>query len=154
MTKIKLFAADVDGTLTDGCMYYGDDGTEFKRFCFKDGMAFQLLREVGIKTAFVTSENTPIVQKRADKLKVDYVQMGSWKKLDFIKDICQKLNISLQEVAYIGDDINDIELLQAAGVKACPQDAVDAVKQIPGICVLEKNGGEGAVREFVEKIIH
>ncbi|MBR3898701.1 MAG: HAD-IIIA family hydrolase [Elusimicrobiaceae bacterium] len=153
MTKIKLFATDIDGTLTDGCMYYGDDGTEFKRFNFKDGMGFQLLREAGIKTAFVTSENTPIVTKRAAKLKVDFVQMGSWKKLEFVQDICQKMGISLQEVAYIGDDINDLELLKAAGVKACPQDAVAAVKQVPDIRVLTAKGGEGAVREFIEYLL-
>lgn len=153
MPKIKLFATDVDGTLTNGCMYYGDDGTEFKRFHFKDGMAFQLLREAGIKTAILTSENTSIVKRRADKLKVDFLQMGSWKKLDFVREICHKLGITLAEVAYIGDDINDIELLQAAGVKACPCDAVQAVKQIPNIRVLTLSGGRGAVREFVEYIL-
>ena len=73
MTKIKLFATDVDGTMTDGCLFYAENGMELKKFNFRDGMGFQLLREVGVKTAIITSENTSIVKKRADKLKVDYL---------------------------------------------------------------------------------
>lgn len=153
MTKIKLFATDVDGTMTDGCMYYAENGMELKKFNFRDGMGFQLLREAGIKTAIITSEKTNIVQKRADKLKVDYLCMGTWKKLDFVKDVCKKLGITLDEVAYIGDDINDIELLSAAKYKACPNDAVKIIKEIPNILVLESKGGYGAVREFIEYLI-
>lgn len=153
MTKIKLFASDVDGTLTDGCMYYAENGIELKKFNFRDGMGFQLLREVGIKTAIVTTENTQIVRKRADKLKIDFLSVGSLDKLDFIKKICKEINISLTEVAYIGDDINDIELLEQVGLKACPCDAVERVKQIKNIKILTKCGGEGAVREFIEYIL-
>lgn len=153
MTKIKLFVTDVDGTLTDGCMYYAENGLELKKFNFKDGMGFKLLRDLGIKTAIITSENTPIVKKRADKLKVDYLSMGSWAKLEFVKKICDELNISLNEVAYIGDDINDIELLNSVGYKACPNDAVKKVKSINGIMVLDNIGGNGAVREFIELLI-
>lgn len=153
MTKIKLFVTDVDGTLTDGCMYYAENGLELKKFNFKDGMGFKLLRDLGIKTAIITSENTPIVKKRADKLKVDYLSMGSWAKLEFVKKICDELNISLNEVAYIGDDINDIELLNSVGYKACPKDAVKKVKSINGIMVLDNIGGNGAVREFIELLI-
>ena len=90
MTKIKLFASDVDGTMTDGCMYYLENGIEAKKFNFKDGLGFQLLRDAGIKTAVITSEYTNIVKKRADKLKVDYLGMGIWKKLDFVKNICKE----------------------------------------------------------------
>ncbi len=153
MTNIKLFATDVDGTLTDGCMYYGSSGEEFKKFNFKDGMGFKMLRDAGIKTAIITSENTPIVKKRADKLKVDYLSMGTWEKLEFVKKICNELNITLAEVAYIGDDINDIELLNAVKYKACPNNAVNKVKQIQNIEILSKNGGDGAVREYIEKIL-
>jgi len=124
MTKIKLFATDVDGTLTDGCMYYAENGLELKKFNFQDGMGFKLLKDLGIKTAIITSENTTIVQKRADKLRIDYLSMGTWAKLDFIKKICQELDITLDDVAYVGDDINDIELL-----KDCPYFIID-------ICIL------------------
>lgn len=150
---IKLFASDVDGTMTDACMYYAENGLELKKFNFRDGMGFKLLRDAGIKTAIITSENNPIVQKRADKLKVDYLSMGNWHKLDFVKQICDELNITLDEVAYIGDDINDIEVLEAVGLKACPADAVQKVKNIKNIKILNQQGGFGAVREFIEIIL-
>jgi YrbI family 3-deoxy-D-manno-octulosonate 8-phosphate phosphatase len=153
MTNVKLFATDVDGTMTDACMYYAENGLELKKFNFRDGMGFKLLREAGIKTAIITSENTSIVQKRADKLKVDYLSMGTWTKLDFVKNICKELDITLNEVAYIGDDINDIELLSSVKYKACPKDAVKKIKEIEGIKILEHRGGEGAVREFIEILL-
>lgn len=153
MTKIKLFATDVDGTMTDAGMYYTEDGIEFKKFNFRDGMGFKLLREAGIKTAIITSETSAMVKKRADKLKVDYLSMGSWEKLDFVKNICKDLDITLDEVAYVGDDINDIELLQAVKYRACPNDAVKKVKEIEDIIILENKGGEGAVREFIELLL-
>lgn len=153
MTKIKLFATDVDGTMTDASMYYTEDGIELKKFNFRDGMGFKLLREAGIKTAIITSEASAMVKKRADKLKVDYLSMGSWEKLDFVKNICKDLDITLDEVAYIGDDINDIELLQAVKYKACPNDAVKKVKEVEDIIILENKGGEGAVREFIELLL-
>ena len=153
MTNIKLFASDVDGTMTDACMYYAENGIELKKFNFRDGMGFKLLRDAGIKTAIITSEDTPIVKKRADKLKIDYLSMGTWTKLEFIQNICKKLNITLDEVAYIGDDINDFELLSAVKYKACPNDAVKKIKSIPDIIVLKSKGGEGAVREFIELLL-
>lgn len=150
---IKLFATDVDGTLTDGCMYYADNGLELKKFNFRDGHGFQLLRESGIKTAIITSETTPIVQKRADKLKVDYLSMGNHNKLLYMKDLCTKLNFDLSEVAYIGDDINDIKLLEAVGYAACPNDAHQSVKAVKNIKILSLNGGYGAVREFIDILL-
>ena len=153
MTKIKLFATDIDGTMTDAGMYYTEDGIELKKFNFRDGMGFKLLREAGIKTAIITSETSAMVKKRADKLKVDYLSMGSWEKLDFVKNICKDLDITLDEVAYVGDDINDIELLQSVKYKACPNDAVKKVKEIEDIIILENKGGEGAVREFIELLL-
>lgn len=154
MKNIKLFATDVDGTMTDACMYLAENGTELKKFNFRDGMGMVILKEAGVKTAIITSENTNIVKKRADKLKVDYLSMGSWAKLDFVKNICKELNITLDEVAYIGDDVNDIELLSAVKYKACPNDAVNAVKSIKDMKILEHKGGEGAVREFIEYLLN
>jgi YrbI family 3-deoxy-D-manno-octulosonate 8-phosphate phosphatase len=153
--KIKLFLSDVDGTLTDAGMYYGENGEEFKKFNTHDGKAFELLRNAGIKTGIITSENTQIVANRAKKLKVDYLYQGLEHKgkLDIAKEICRMENITLEEIAYIGDDINCKELLEHSGIAACPANALAAVKNIPHIIQLSVRGGEGAVREFVELIL-
>ncbi|MFW3341614.1 HAD-IIIA family hydrolase [Aliarcobacter butzleri] len=151
-TNIKLFLSDVDGTLTDAGMYYGENGEEFKKFNTHDGKGFELLRKAGIKTGIITSENTKIVENRAKKLKVDFLYQGLKHKgkLDIAKEICKELNITLDEVAYIGDDINCKELLSNVGLKACPVNALEEIKNIPNIIKLSKAGGDGAVREFVE----
>lgn len=153
--QIKLFLCDVDGTLTDGGMYYSEKGDELKKFNTRDGMGFQLLREAGIKTAIITSEVTSLVKRRAQKLKVDYLEQGKYAggKLTIAQSLCDKLGISLDEVAYIGDDINCYDLLSSVGVKACPLDACEKVKAIFGIEVLKRQGGQGCVREFIENIL-
>lgn len=153
--KIKVFITDVDGVLTDAGMYYTESGDEFKKFNTHDGMAFTLLREHGIKTAMITSEQTKIVEYRAKKLKVDYLYQGIKHegKLEAAREICEKEGISMSEMSYIGDDINCIQLLKAVGIAACPANAVQQVKEIPGIVQLKTKGGDGAVREFVECIL-
>ena len=152
---IKLFLADVDGTLTDAGMYYGENGEEFKKFNTHDGKGFELLRKAGIKTGIITSENTKMVANRAKKMKVDYLYQGLEHKgkLDIAREICKKENISLDEVAYIGDDVNCKELLQSVGLAACPSNALEEIKNISNIIKLSKKGGDGAVREFVGRII-
>lgn len=153
--KIKLFISDVDGTLTDSGMYYSESGDELKKFNTRDGMGFQLLHESGIKTGIITSEDTHIVANRAKKLKIDFLIQGKRDggKLEAAKDICNKVGISLDEVAYIGDDRNCYELLNAVGIRACPADACEMVKGIDGIHQMKKKGGEGCVREFIELLI-
>jgi len=153
--EIKLFLSDVDGVLTDGGMYYSENSDELKKFNTRDGMAFELLRNAGIKTGIITSENTKIVENRAKKLKIDYLYQGKREggKLSAAKEICEKEGFSLSETAYIGDDINCIELLSAVGLAACPTDAADKVKSIPNIIILSKKGGEGAVREFSNLVL-
>jgi YrbI family 3-deoxy-D-manno-octulosonate 8-phosphate phosphatase len=153
--NIKLFLSDVDGTLTDAGMYYTSSGEEFKKFNTQDGKGFELLRKAGIKTGIITSENTNIVSNRAKKLNVDYLYQGLEHngKLDIVKEICKKENISLIEVAYIGDDVNCKELLLNVGLAACPNNAVKEIKSIPNIIKLSKDGGFGAVREFIEEIL-
>jgi YrbI family 3-deoxy-D-manno-octulosonate 8-phosphate phosphatase len=153
--KIKIVLSDVDGVLTDSGMYYSESGDELKKFNTRDGMGFELLRNAGFKTAIVTSEVTEIVTKRAAKLKLDFVYQGKRDggKLDAIKEICIKENLNLDEVAYIGDDINCIAALNAVGLAACPADASLLVKNIPGITVLKQNGGEGVFREFAELVL-
>ncbi len=152
---IKLFISDVDGTLTDAGMYYGNNGEELKKFNTHDGKGFELLRNKGVKTAIITSENTKIVKDRAEKLKVDYLFQGCkhMEKLNVARSICEKERISIEQVAYIGDDINCVELLQNVGLCACPSNAVEEVYKIEKILKLRKSGGNGAVREFIDLII-
>ncbi len=154
--KIKLFLSDVDGVLTDGGMYYSEEGDELKKFNTRDGMAFRLLHEKGIKTGIITSENTQIVESRARKLKVDYLYQSKCKggKLLAAKEICEQEGITLNEVAYIGDDINCYELLCNVGMAACPLNAMEQVKNIPSVNVLMNKGGDGVVREFAEMILN
>ena len=154
--KIKIFLSDVDGTLTDAGMYYNSNGEEIKKFNARDGKGFELLKKAGIKTGFITSEDTQIVKKRASKLKIDYLYQGvaHGEKLNVVKEICKKENCTLDEVAYIGDDINCKELLENVGLAACPKDATDEVKNISNILIMEKRGGHGAVREFINTILY
>ena len=133
MAEIKLIGTDVDGTLTDGGMYYTADGDVMKRFHVHDGMGLKMCQAKGIKAAILTSENTPIVAKRGEKLKLDYVFQGMKCKLEIITKLCEELGIGLENVAYIGDDINDFDILSAVGLRACPANAVDKIKNITDI---------------------
>ncbi|WP_101689693.1 acylneuraminate cytidylyltransferase [Dysgonomonas massiliensis] len=153
--NIKLFLTDVDGVLTDAGMYYTNSGDELKKFNTRDGMGLQLLQKEEIKVGIVTSEDTKIVENRAKKLKVDYLYQGKRDggKLSAALEICKLENISIEEVAYIGDDVNCFELLSNVGFPACPADAVDKIKAIPYIRIMQKKGGEGAVREYVDYIL-
>ncbi|MET1258521.1 HAD family hydrolase [Flagellimonas sp. DF-77] len=153
--NIKLFLSDVDGVLTDAGMYYSENGDELKKFNTHDGKGFELLRNANIKTGIVTSEETKIVERRANKLKVDFLYQGKAHggKLEAALAACRELGISLDEVAYIGDDINCYELLSKVGFAACPNNALQRIKAIPGITILSKSGGEGAVREMVGIIL-
>jgi N-acylneuraminate cytidylyltransferase len=150
--QIKLFLSDVDGVLTDGGMYYSENGDELKKFNTRDGVAFRLLQEAGIKTGIITSENTKIVERRAKKLNIDFVMQGNKGrgKLAAAQALCDELGISLAETAYIGDDINCKNLLENVGLAICPADAVDKIKNISGIKCLNTNGGYGCIRECIE----
>lgn len=152
---IKLFISDVDGVLTDGSMYYTENGDELKRFSTYDGMAFEILRKYGIKTCLITSENTKIVTRRAEKMKIDYLFQGKGfkSKLETATNLCFQLGIGLEDVAYIGDDINCMDLLKCVGLKACPSNARKSIREINNIIILQTKGGDGAVRELVEIIL-
>ena len=158
---VKLFLTDVAGCLTDGGMYYSAEGDVMNRFCVYDGMGMVLLRKAGIACGILTSENSPIVKARAEKLKLDYLylgvgskdQEGSLTKLEAAKQICEKMGITLAEVCYVGDDVNDIDLLEAVGMPCCPPNARPEVKAIPNIKVLNTPGGQGAVREIADAIL-
>lgn len=153
--EIKLVISDVDGVLTDAGMYYSESGDELKKFNTRDGMGFQLLKEAGIKTGIITSEDTGLVERRAKKLKVDFLEQGKKHggKLSAALEMARQVGCDITEVAYIGDDINCLELLSSVGFAACPADAVQEIKSIPGIAVLFTKGGEGVFREFVGKIL-
>jgi len=152
-SKIKIFLSDVDGVLTDAGMYYTEGGDEFKKFCAYDGMGMQLLQKSGIKVGILTTEDKQLNRRRAQKLKLDFDFHGSKNKLQIVKALCKSENITLNEVAYIGDDVNCFELLSNVGIAACPGNAMKKIKSIPNIIQLSKKGGEGVVRELVELIL-
>ena len=161
MKDIKLFLTDVDGCLTDGGMYYTAEGEVMKRFCVYDGMGMVCLQQAGIPCGILTSENSPIVKARAEKLKLQYLYLGVGSKvnpncltkLEAAKEICAQLGIGLEDVCFVGDDINDVELLSAVGYPFCPPNARPEVKAVPGIRVLKTRGGDGAIREICDEIL-
>lgn len=149
---IRLFATDVDGVLTDAGMYYAESGDEWKKFNTRDGMGIKLLQKAGIVTAIVTQERTKLVARRAEKLTIPEVHQGVMDKLAVIRDMAQRHGLTLEQVAYIGDDINDLEALKVVGFSATPADGVSQVIEVVGhIC--HKKGGEGAVREVIDMIL-
>lgn len=151
--NIKLVVSDIDGVWTDGGMYYDNRGNELKKFNTSDSAGILFLREMGIKTAIITGEDTEIVRRRAEKLKVDFLYMGVRNKLKIAQKLCDDQDISLDKhVAYIGDDIIDIPLLQKVALSAAPIDAPGYVKKHV-IEIMTRKGGEGVFREFVEKLL-
>lgn len=149
---IKLFITDIDGVWTDAGMYYDNAGNELKKFNTRDSAGVLFLRECNIPLAIITGENTQIVKNRAKKLKIDMLYEGVSNKVKIARQICENLEISFDEVAYIGDDLGDINLLKKVGLSACPADAADYVKSEVN-WILETKGGEGAFREFVIKYL-
>ena len=149
---IKLFATDVDGVLTDGGMYYAESGDEWKKFNTRDGMGIKLLQRAGIITAIVTQERTKLVARRAEKLAIPELHQGVMEKLSLVRDMSARYGLTLNQVAYIGDDINDLETLKAVGFSATPADGMPQIAAaVDYIC--KKKGGEGAVRELTEMIL-
>ncbi len=149
----KLVITDIDGVWTDGGMYYTPEGDVMKRFCVKDGWGVAFLRHHHIPVAIMTGENTEIVRKRAQKLGIEYCYLGVKDKLQLTQELCYKLRISLDEVAYIGDDINDLKLLREVGFAASPSNTPEYVKkEVDFVC--QTHGGYGAFREFVEHLLN
>lgn len=148
----KLVITDIDGVWTDGGMYYDNQGNEWKKFNTSDSAGVLFLKLLNIPLAVITGEDTEIVKRRIAKLKIEHLFMGVKDKVMVADALCKKLGISLKEVAYIGDDINDILLIKAVGFSACPGNAPDYIKKLADI-VLDTNGGDGAFRKFVEYIL-
>ena len=159
---VKLFLTDVDGCLTDGGMYYTAEGEAMKRFCVYDGMGMVCLQQAGIPCGILTSENSMIVKARAEKLKLRYLYLGVGSKvnpdcltkLEAAKEICEELGIGLEDVCFVGDDINDVELLSHVGYPCCPPNARPEVLAVSGIHVLKTLGGQGAIRELADRILN
>ena len=152
MRNIKLIVMDVDGTMTDGGVYFDSNGVESKRFDVHDGAGILLAQQVGIEFMILTGRNSVCVEKRASELKIKYVYQGVSDKLGFLEQFVKENDLSFDEVAYIGDDLNDYRLMQVVGVKVCPNNAVNEIKDICDV-QLSKHGGSGAVREFVEILL-
>jgi 3-deoxy-D-manno-octulosonate 8-phosphate phosphatase (KDO 8-P phosphatase) len=151
--KIKFVLTDVDGVLTDTGVYYSDNGEMLKRFSIRDGMGVERLRNVlGIETGIITGELSGSVKKRAEKLKIDELYLGSKFKAEIFKEILIKKNLKAENIAYIGDDVNDIQIIKLAGLTASPFDAMPDIKNIVDY-ICEEKGGCGAFREFAELII-
>ena len=148
----KLILTDIDGVWTDGGMYYDQKGNELKKFNTSDSAGVLFCKKLDIKLGIITGEDTRIVKRRAEKLKVDYLFQGISDKLSVAQQLCNELNIDLTDVAYIGDDIGDIVLLNAVGFSSAPFNAPDYIKTKVDYVTI-KSGGEGAFREFVEEIL-
>ncbi len=148
----KLIATDVDGVLTSGGMYYDEHFNELKKFNVSDGVGVIFCKLLQIPVAIFTGENTPIVSRRAKKLGIEHVFLGCKNKVQNLSQLCQQLGIDPQQVAYIGDDINDIQMLKTVGFSACPANAPLYVRKYAHI-TLSKKGGQGVFREFVEYIL-
>jgi len=147
-----MLAMDVDGVLTDGGMYYSENGDELKKFNTRDGMGIKMLQFAGIVTVFITKEKTAIVERRGRKLGVPEVHQGVDDKLSLLTGLIKKYRLSLKEVAYVGDDVNDLETLRVVGLSAAPADAMPSVlKAVHYVC--SKRGGEGVIREVSDLIL-
>ncbi len=149
----KLVITDIDGVWTDGGMYYDQTGNEWKKFNTSDSAGVLFCKKLNIPVCIITGEETEIVKRRAEKLKIDYLFQGVGDKLTVAKKLCHELNINLSDVAFIGDDINDVALLMEVGISASPNNASDYIKEMVSFTTV-KNGGDGAFREFVETILN
>ena len=149
---IKLVLLDVDGTLTDGGIYRGNNGEELKRFNVKDGYAIVNAQKLGIEFGIITGRKSELVEIRSNELKIKYLYQGISEKTVILEEIMQKTGLKKEEIAYMGDDLNDILIMKQSGLTGAPKDAADEVIQIVDF-VSGKNGGSGAGREFVEYIL-
>ena len=152
LNDIKMIVMDVDGTLTDGKIYLGNNGEEFKAFDVHDGYILAKCQEYWYITAIITGKNSKIVEKRASDLRINEVYQGVTDKISVLKSLADKYNLSNSNIAYIGDDLNDMDCINYVAFSGCPADSIDEVKKSVNY-VCKHNGGKGAVREFVDYLI-
>jgi len=152
--KVKMLIMDVDGTLTDGHIYMGNDGEFLKVFNVKDGYGIRnILSEHRITPAIITGRKSIILEKRCEELGIDVLYQGISDKKSLLLTLIKELSLNLEEIAYIGDDLNDLECIEICGVTGCPADSADGIKKaVDYVC--KRNGGGGAVREFIEYIVN
>jgi 3-deoxy-D-manno-octulosonate 8-phosphate phosphatase (KDO 8-P phosphatase) len=152
LQQVKLLALDVDGVLTDGGLYYTEHGEELKKFNVKDGQGLQLLRQAGVEVALISSGASPATLHRARRLGLPHVFIAVESKLVTLRALCQELGIDLSQVAYVGDDVNDLPTMQAVG---CPLTVADAMppNRACAVYVTHAAGGQGAVREICELML-
>ncbi len=151
-SKIKLLAFDVDGVMTTGEVTYDENGIEYKSFNVKDGHGLVRVQNAGFITAIITARNNGTVKHRAENLRITELYQGQKYKLPALEEIMKKYNLTFEQVAYMGDDLPDICILEKVGLKCCPNDAVDEVKSICNF-VSSKDGGRGAVRELTDFVL-
>lgn len=151
-SKIKLIVLDVDGTLTDGGIYYDNQGSEMKRFDVKDGLGIMVARTAGLEFAIITGRESPMVERRAKELGIRYLIQGAQKKLLALKSLADSCGLDLDEIGYIGDDLNDLQCMETVGFRACP---ADAAREVKAVChyIASAPGGRGAVREGLEYLL-
>lgn len=153
LEKIKIVLTDNDGVLTDTGVYFSAKGEEFKRFSIRDGMGIERLRKyAGVETIIITGEESGSVRARAEKLKIKEYYLGVKKKAEILPEIMRKNNVTTEEIAFVGDDSNDFELMKLIGFKATPADGMSFIKELADY-VCENKGGNGAFREVAELII-
>lgn len=152
LLQVKLLALDVDGVMTDGGLYYTEIGEVLQRFNIKDGQGIKLIRQIGIEVAIITAKSYVSTIHRARDLGIVHTYLGVEEKLSTLKELCKRLGLSLSEVAFVGDDINDLPVLQAVG---CPLTVADAMpeNQAGALYVTKLPGGQGAVREICELLL-
>lgn len=150
---VKMLIMDCDGVLTDGGMIFSKNGDEIKKFNAKDGQGIKRAHNAGIITGIISAgTSTGLVEHRAEMLGIDHVYVGKRSKLEVLEEWLEKLNLGFEDIAYIGDDVTDVEILVKAGLAACPSDAVTQVKDVAGL-ILDSKGGDGCIRELIDEYI-
>jgi len=152
MRQVRAIVLDVDGTLTDGGVFWGPDGQEWKRFCFADIMGVSRARRAGLGLALISGEDSPLVDRFAQKLGIEHVYKGIRDKATALKEFCEVSGFGLHEICFMGDDVNDLDAMRLAGFSAAPADAQPPVRAFVTL-VTEARGGYGAVREMIEAVL-
>ncbi len=150
--SIELIVLDVDGTMTDSHITYSEQGDEIKSFNVKDGLAISSWRKLGKQVAIITGRSSSIVARRAKELHIEHFYQGVSNKKEVLESLLKKLDLTMENVAAIGDDLNDLQMLRAAKISFVPRDANAYVDKVATV-ILSKKGGEGAVREMIEHLI-
>lgn len=152
LKNVKLLSLDVDGILTDGGLYYTENGDELRKFNVKDGMGMKGVRLAGVEICIISASTTNAIQERGKRLGLSHVYTGAKNKIEILQKICDELGIGLENVAHMGDDLNDIPIMEKIGTPITVADGVDAVKA-ETIYITQKKGGKGAVREICDLLI-